>query len=168
MHSSVTPRPRRAFEWRSARRPAATPCNPLPSASIAQAPYIPPILVRDRPLLPPLDAQPGGRLENGFAADQLQIIALVFMAIVYTLKIRWILRFPAGRDFQAGSPEGAGAWLGYDLFSDPARGLWPLIDQDAGARLGREARGLLEQARQSAGRLEGMVDAVLNQSWQWL
>lgn len=36
-----------------------------------------------------------------------------------------------------------------------------LLDQDAGGRLGREARGLLEQARQSAGRLEGMVDAVL-------
>ena len=36
-----------------------------------------------------------------------------------------------------------------------------LLDQDAGGKLGREARGMLEQARQSAGRLEGMVDAVL-------
>ena len=36
-----------------------------------------------------------------FAQDQLQILALLFMASVYALKIRWILRFPAGRDFQA-------------------------------------------------------------------
>lgn len=41
-----------------------------------------------------------------FAEDQLQIAALSFMAIVYALKIRWILKFPAGRDRQAptGSP----------------------------------------------------------------
>jgi nitrate reductase gamma subunit len=36
-----------------------------------------------------------------FAEDRLQIIALSFMAIVYLLKIRWILRFPASRDRQA-------------------------------------------------------------------
>jgi nitrate reductase gamma subunit len=36
-----------------------------------------------------------------FAADQLQILALLFMATVYALKIRWILRFPAGSDRQA-------------------------------------------------------------------
>lgn len=39
----------------------------------------------------------------GFAEDQLQIAALSFMAIVYALKIRWILKFPAGRDRQAPS-----------------------------------------------------------------
>ncbi len=52
-----------------------------------------------------------------FAADQLQIIALLFMAVVYTLKIRWILKFPAGRDFQAGSPEGALRGARYSLFN---------------------------------------------------
>jgi PAS domain S-box-containing protein len=36
-----------------------------------------------------------------------------------------------------------------------------LLDQDAGERLGREAHGLLEQARASAARLESMVEAVL-------
>jgi nitrate reductase gamma subunit len=36
-----------------------------------------------------------------FAEDRLQILALVFMAVVYSLKIRWILRFPAGKDRQA-------------------------------------------------------------------
>jgi len=36
-----------------------------------------------------------------FAENQLQIAALVFMAVVYSLKIRWILRFPAGKDRQA-------------------------------------------------------------------
>ncbi len=36
-----------------------------------------------------------------FAENQLQIIALVFMATVYAAKIRWILRFPAGGDRQA-------------------------------------------------------------------
>jgi len=36
-----------------------------------------------------------------FAQDKLQVLALLFMATVYALKIRWILRFPAGRDFQA-------------------------------------------------------------------
>jgi nitrate reductase gamma subunit len=35
-----------------------------------------------------------------FAENQLQIAALVFMAAVYLLKIRWILSFPAGRDRQ--------------------------------------------------------------------
>lgn len=36
-----------------------------------------------------------------------------------------------------------------------------LLETDAGERLGREERGLLEQARQSARGLEGMVEAVL-------
>ncbi|HSM14696.1 MAG TPA: ATP-binding protein [Thermoanaerobaculia bacterium] len=36
-----------------------------------------------------------------------------------------------------------------------------LLDRDAGSKLGREPRGALDQARQSATRLEGMVDAVL-------
>ncbi len=36
-----------------------------------------------------------------FAEDRLQILALSFLAIVYLLKIRWILSFPAGRDRQA-------------------------------------------------------------------
>jgi hypothetical protein len=36
-----------------------------------------------------------------FAEDQLQIFALLFMAAVYTLKVRWILKFPAGKDRQA-------------------------------------------------------------------
>ena len=36
-----------------------------------------------------------------FAEDRLQIMALVFMAVVYSLKIRWILHFPAGKDRQA-------------------------------------------------------------------
>jgi nitrate reductase gamma subunit len=35
-----------------------------------------------------------------FAEDTLQIAALTFMAVVYALKVRWILRFPAGRDRQ--------------------------------------------------------------------
>ncbi len=36
-----------------------------------------------------------------FAEDRLQILALCIMAIVYILKIRWILSYPAGRDRQA-------------------------------------------------------------------
>ena len=36
-----------------------------------------------------------------------------------------------------------------------------LLEEESGTRLGRDARSVLEQARQSAGRLEGMVDAVL-------
>jgi len=41
-----------------------------------------------------------------FAEDQLQILALGFMSVVYLLKIRWILKFPAGQDRQppAGNP----------------------------------------------------------------
>ncbi|MEK7407389.1 MAG: hypothetical protein AAB225_20120 [Acidobacteriota bacterium] len=35
-----------------------------------------------------------------FVQDQLQIAALLFMAVVYALKIRWIFRFPAARDRQ--------------------------------------------------------------------
>jgi nitrate reductase gamma subunit len=38
-----------------------------------------------------------------FAEGTLQIATLVFMALVYVLKIRWILSFPAGRDRQAPS-----------------------------------------------------------------
>ncbi len=33
-----------------------------------------------------------------FAENELQIAALLFMAAVYALKIRWILHFPAGKD----------------------------------------------------------------------
>lgn len=43
-----------------------------------------------------------------FAEDKLQIIALLFMATVYALKIRWILGFPAGKDRQAPRWEGTG------------------------------------------------------------
>lgn len=41
-----------------------------------------------------------------FVSDELQIVALSFMAVIYALKIRWILKFPAGRDWQqrTGSP----------------------------------------------------------------
>ena len=35
-----------------------------------------------------------------FAEDTLQIVALSFMAIVYALKIRWILKFTAGKERQ--------------------------------------------------------------------
>jgi hypothetical protein len=55
-----------------------------------------------------------------FAEDQLQIAALSFMAIVYALKIRWILRFPAGRDRQAptGDPRTtASRGAAYSLFN---------------------------------------------------
>jgi nitrate reductase gamma subunit len=45
-----------------------------------------------------------------FSENELQIAALVFMAVVYALKIWWILKFPAGRDRQAptGTPVGNG------------------------------------------------------------
>jgi nitrate reductase gamma subunit len=45
-----------------------------------------------------------------FSENELQIVALVFMAVVYALKIRWILKFPAGRDRQAstGNPRTSG------------------------------------------------------------
>jgi len=36
-----------------------------------------------------------------FAEDKLQIVALSFMTIVYILKIRWVLKFPAGKERQA-------------------------------------------------------------------
>jgi nitrate reductase gamma subunit len=42
-----------------------------------------------------------------FAENQLQIIALLFMAVVYALKIRWIFRFPEGKDRQAPGNNGA-------------------------------------------------------------
>ena len=55
-----------------------------------------------------------------FAEDKLQIIALTFMAIVYFLKVRWILGFNAGKERQAGTgdpstngPQGAR----YSLFN---------------------------------------------------
>ncbi|MFB3826917.1 MAG: hypothetical protein ACE15B_09115 [Bryobacteraceae bacterium] len=50
-----------------------------------------------------------------FAEDRLQIIALTFMAVVYILKIRWILSYPAGRDWQAPNPTGR---------TNPTRGAW--------------------------------------------
>lgn len=43
----------------------------------------------------------GGDSLLHFAENELQIGALLFMAVVYGLKIRWILSFPAGRDRQA-------------------------------------------------------------------
>jgi hypothetical protein len=51
-----------------------------------------------------------------FAENELQIGALIFMAVVYGLKIRWILGFPAARDRQAparnpGRSARKGAWL---------------------------------------------------------
>lgn len=36
-----------------------------------------------------------------FAEDKLQIMALLFMGTIYALKIRWILRHPAGKERQA-------------------------------------------------------------------
>lgn len=41
-----------------------------------------------------------------FAEDTLQIAALSFMALVYALKVRWILKFPAARDRQARTGHG--------------------------------------------------------------
>ncbi len=41
-----------------------------------------------------------------FVSDDLQLIALGFMALVYVLRIRWLLRFKAGRERQA--PSGTG------------------------------------------------------------
>jgi nitrate reductase gamma subunit len=38
-----------------------------------------------------------------FVSDELQLMALGFMAIVYFLRIRWLLRFPAGRERQTPS-----------------------------------------------------------------
>ncbi len=45
-----------------------------------------------------------------FAENLLQIVALLFMATVYTLKIRWILHFAAGKD--RSRPAGAGGTNG--------------------------------------------------------
>jgi len=39
-----------------------------------------------------------------FAEDTLQLAALAAMAVVYVLKVRWILSFPAGGDRQAPNP----------------------------------------------------------------
>jgi nitrate reductase gamma subunit len=55
-----------------------------------------------------------------FAEDKLQIIALAFMAVVYILKVRWILSFNAGKERQAGTGDPAtsgprGAW--WSLFN---------------------------------------------------
>ncbi|MBI4875397.1 MAG: hypothetical protein HY822_12255 [Acidobacteria bacterium] len=55
-----------------------------------------------------------------FAEDRLQIFALAFMALVYILKVRWILTFPAGRDRQApGTNPGTSAKKGaiHSLFN---------------------------------------------------
>ena len=55
-----------------------------------------------------------------FAEDKLQIIALSFMALVYILKIRWILGFTAGKERQAptGDPETTAKRGGiYSLFN---------------------------------------------------
>ncbi len=40
-----------------------------------------------------------------FVSDDLQLMALSFMAIVYIIRIRWLLKFKASRDRQA--PSGA-------------------------------------------------------------
>ncbi len=54
-----------------------------------------------------------------FAENELQLFALGFMAVVYILRIRWILRYKAGRDRQA--PTGSGTTPGkgavYSLFN---------------------------------------------------
>jgi len=53
-----------------------------------------------------------------FAENELQIGALLFMAIMYLLKIRWILKFPAARDRQAPTGDGrtnATKGAGYSL-----------------------------------------------------
>jgi nitrate reductase gamma subunit len=42
-----------------------------------------------------------------FVSDELQLMALSFMAIVYLLRIRWLLKFKATRDRQASSESGA-------------------------------------------------------------
>ncbi len=42
-----------------------------------------------------------------FAEDRLQVIALLFMAVVYILKIRWILSHPAGKERQAPTSRGS-------------------------------------------------------------
>jgi hypothetical protein len=55
-----------------------------------------------------------------FVQDELQIGALLFMALVYALKIRWIFSFPAARDRQApGGNPATGPWKGgvYSLLS---------------------------------------------------
>jgi hypothetical protein len=57
-----------------------------------------------------------------FAEDQLQIIALSFMGLVYILKIRWILSFKAGKERQAstGDPsttaKGGGTYSLFNIF----------------------------------------------------
>ena len=64
--------------------------------------------------------EPGPLLN--FAQNQLQIAALSFMAVVYILKIRWILGFPAGRDRQAPSATGnaqRGAWFSLFAIATP-------------------------------------------------
>ena len=52
-----------------------------------------------------------------FAEDDLQIIALCFMATIYFLRLRWILRFKASRERQAptGTPETARQGIIYSL-----------------------------------------------------
>ncbi len=54
-----------------------------------------------------------------FAENELQLFALGFMAVVYILRIRWVLRYKAGRDRQA--PTGSGTTPGkgavYSLFN---------------------------------------------------
>jgi nitrate reductase gamma subunit len=55
-----------------------------------------------------------------FAEDNLQIAALLFMAAVYALKIRWMLKFPASRDHQpstAGPHTSAQKGARYSLFN---------------------------------------------------
>jgi hypothetical protein len=52
-----------------------------------------------------------------FAEDDLQIIALCFMATVYFLRLRWLLRFKASRERQApiGTPETVRKGIIYSL-----------------------------------------------------
>ena len=59
-----------------------------------------------------------------FAQNELQVAALIVMAVVYSLKIRWILKFPAGRDRQppsrrADTNAGRGARLSLLQIANP-------------------------------------------------
>jgi hypothetical protein len=57
-----------------------------------------------------------------FSEDKLQIVALTFMAVIYVIKVRWILSYTAGKERQAGTgdpttsgPRGA-RWSLFNIF----------------------------------------------------
>ncbi len=52
-----------------------------------------------------------------FASHRLQEVALLIMAIVYALRIRWILKFPAARERQAPTGRGSTKPTGSILYS---------------------------------------------------